>query len=366
MAPVIVSKELLALLGGCPTVRTPEVAVRQLGARARHAVARHLLAASDDAFLLSDHEGTGVVGSFERAFARTVSAEFAVGMSSGTAALIVILRALGVAPGDEVVVSTYGWGSTIGAVLAIGAVPRFADITSATACLSPDNLEPMITSRTRAIVATHMFGNPADVRALRAVADAHALHLVFDAAQAMGASVDGEPLGRFGDAVAWSCGRYKLPYVGEGGVATTNDPAVADALVISSQHPSRARRQVLNPELRPLIDEMSLSLRMHPLSAVLGSAALTNVPARIAKRRRACEALHARLRELPGVSIIAPSGADAPGWYAFPLVIDRNGCDGVSNEVIVAALRAENVPLERGPVRVPIHARLQRAARLLL
>ncbi|ODT03811.1 MAG: hypothetical protein ABS52_07745 [Gemmatimonadetes bacterium SCN 70-22] len=294
---------------------------------------------------------------FERAFARMVGASFAIGTSSGTAALIAILHALGVAPGDEVIVSTYGWGSTVGAVLAVGAIPRFADIDPLTACLDATTLGTLINKRTRAILATHMFGIPADVRKLRDVADAHGLHLIFDAAQAMGASVDAEPLGRFGDAVAWSFGRYKLPYVGEGGMITTNDPSIADALVVVSQHPSRARREVLDPAMRPLIDECSLSLRMHPLAAVMGTAALPELPARIARRRRACEALRARIAELPGVSVVASHGGAISGWYSFPLAFDREGCLGVTRSAIVSALRAEGVPLEEGPVRVPIHLR---------
>lgn len=354
---MIGGRGVLALRGGTPVVQTPERRLMLVGARARRAVSRHLAASSSDALLLSDHEGTGVVAEFERAFCDAVGAKHAVASASGTGALISILRAMGVAAGDEVIVSSYGWGSTVGAVLAVGATPRFADIDATTACIDVTSTIQMINARTRVILATHMFGNPADVHALEGVASAHGVRLVFDAAQAMGASVNMQLMGTFGDAVAWSCGRYKLPYAGEGGVVTTNDHSIADKLVVVSQHPSRARREVLDPELRPLIDEMTLSLRMHPLAAVLGSAGLEDVPELIANRRCACDVMRSRLEDHEAVSVIAANEPAISAWYSFPLTIPEGGWSGIPGAVIAAALRAEGVPIESGPVRIPLHAR---------
>lgn len=351
------SRPQLACLGGPPTVTAREREAALVSPAARRAVARFMAGTRRDGFALSDLEGDGAVGRFEQAFAAAVGARHAVALPTGTSALMAMLAALRIGPGDEVVVAAYGWGSTVGAVLAVGATPRFADISGETACLDPCAIQAALSPRTRAILATHMFGNPADVAGLQAVADAHGLHLLLDGAQALGARLDGVPLGAMGTATGWSFGRHKLLYAGEGGAVTTDDPSVYEALVIASQHPARARRQVLTPESRTLIDEVSLSMRMHPLAAVIAEAALPSTEAALARRRTAVLELHTGLEGLPGITLTVSGPPAMPAFYQCALRYEPEALGGLPRSAFVAALIAEGVPAVPGPVRIPLHLR---------
>src|SRR3989454_355203 len=182
------SAAALAILGGEPAVRTPEGRRPGLSPEADRAARGLLLQARRDPDALADLGGSGVVRTFEEAFARHVGADHAVSSASGTSALVAALLACGVRPGDDVVVSTYGWGGTVGAVLVIGAAPVFVDIEPMTFNADPAAVDCALTPRTKAILTTHLFGHPADVAGLSEVARRHSLALVFDAAQALGAS----------------------------------------------------------------------------------------------------------------------------------------------------------------------------------
>ena len=172
-----------------------------------------------------------IVERFERAFARHAGAAHAVGVSSGTEALALALRALGVGAGDEVILPALTFAGSAHAVLQCGALPRFAEVDPVTRCLDPAAAAAAITPRTAAIMPVHLFGHPADMPAILGLAARHGLKVVADCAQAHGASLDGRGLGGFGHAAAYSFYPTKnLGCVGDGGAVVTDDPALAERL----------------------------------------------------------------------------------------------------------------------------------------
>jgi dTDP-4-amino-4,6-dideoxygalactose transaminase len=168
------------------------------------------------------------VAAFERAFADHVGARCCVGVNSGTDAIALGLRALGIGPGDEVLTASLTAAGTGMAIVLAGAEPRFVDVDPRTRCLDLDHVEASINPRTAAIVPVHLHGRPVDMPRLMAVADRHALAVLEDCAQAHGARVAGAHVGTFGHAGAFSFYPTKnLGCVGDGGAVVTRDEAVA-------------------------------------------------------------------------------------------------------------------------------------------
>jgi dTDP-4-amino-4,6-dideoxygalactose transaminase len=163
------------------------------------------------------------VEQFEEEFAGFVGVRHAVAVASGTSALAVALSALGVGPGQEVIIPAYMWVSVAAAVVNQGAIPVLADIDD-TFCLSPGEVERQITARTSGIIMVHMSGAPGDVKAIRQIADRHHLFLLEDCAQCNGGSVEGRHVGSFGEMGIFSFQMNKNMTCGEGGCVVTNDP----------------------------------------------------------------------------------------------------------------------------------------------
>lgn len=340
---------------GTSTLRLP----RRYGIseRALESALALLREAREDVDALSRLEGGGVVGDFEQRFASYVDARSAVSTSSGTSALMAALLACGVAPGDEVIVAAYGWGGTAGAVALLGATPVFADIEPVRLGLDPASARQCLSSRTKAILATHMFGQPADIRGLTALASESNIKLIFDSAQALGATYEGKPIGAWGDINTFSFGRGKLLSTGEGGMATTDDPDLYERLVLASQHPLRARRDLEDRALRAAIDEVSLSSRIHPLAAVIGVAELRRTEARLHRRRQACLTIADKLEEVPGLRFVGDLCRSTNAFHRLAMTCVCKGSGGRSRHEILERLRSAGFPVVAGPVRTPLHMR---------
>jgi len=349
--------DTLAILGGRPVASIPAPPSRKLSAAAIARAVRLFQVAGSDADRLSGAAGDGIVSEFERAFAQYVEAPHAVAMSSGGTALVTALIACDVRPGDEVIVAPYGWGGTVGAILAIGATPVFADIESRTWNLDPASVEAGISDRTRAILATHLFGHPADMQGLRALAERHGIALICDAAQALGATYGGRGLGAWGDITTFSFGRGKILTTGEGGMLVTANRALYERAIVASQHPLRAFAEVDDRSLRMLVDEVGLSFRMHPLAAALGLGELAALPARLALRRETCNQLRSALHRTPGFQPPQELQPARHSFHRFVLAFHGEELGGLPRPLAVRALQAEGVPIAMGPVCVPIHRR---------
>lgn len=329
--------EQLAALGGPPAVRSSVPALstaRRLNIEAVHS--------SSGEPSCSALDGSGAIQTTERAFRTRTGACYAVALSSGTAALLVGLHAVGIRRYDDVLVPSYDWPSATAAVLALGARPVPVDADAVTGALSLASARSRRTARTRAIVVTHLAGRPADIVPLTVWARAEGLRSIEDCAQALGASVDGRSVGTFADVGAFSLGPGKLVDAGEGGMLVTSDPDVYAAAVRYSQHPLYQQLHGVEP------DTLHLNFRMHPLAAVVASGELAVADARLRRLRGSADTWMSALGASPG--IILPSlvpGADA-SWWKFTLRLAGTGWP-VSAETVVAALQAEGVPIAAGP-----------------
>ncbi len=286
------------------------------------------------------------VRAFEEAFAAYCQARHAVGLSSGTAAIELTLRALGVGPGDEVITTPFTFIATAEAISAVGARPVFADIQAATYNLDPAAVEAAITPRTRALLPVHLYGQPADTGALAAIAQRHGLFLIEDAAQAHGAEIDGRRVGSLGDAACFSFYPGKnLGCYGDGGAVTTDDEALAGRLRKLRDH-GRVSKYVH--------DELGYGHRLDALQAAVLSAKLPHLDAANAARRR----LAARYDELLAASDlvlpVTPVGV-APVWHLYVVRTPRR-------DEVLASLKAQGI--EAG-IHYPLPLHLQPAYRSL-
>jgi len=184
------------------------------------------------------------VEEFERRFAVLCGARFAIGVNSGTDALVLILRALGIGPGDEVITAPNSFVATAGAITLVGATPVFVDVAD-DYNINPELIEWAITPRTKAILPVHLTGNPAAMPQILETAARRGLHVIEDAAQASGAAIDGRPVGTWGIATGFSLHPLKnLNVWGDGGVVVTNSEGVANKVRLLRNHGLKSRDEV--------------------------------------------------------------------------------------------------------------------------
>lgn len=249
------------------------------------------------------------VEEFEREFAAYCSASHCVGVANGLQALELILMGFGIGTGDEVIVPSNTYIATWLAVSNVGAMPVPVEPQIATANLDPERVEAGITPRTRAIIAVHLYGQPAEMSLLRAIADRHNLFLIEDAAQAHGASWEGRRVGSLGDAAGFSFYPGKnLGCYGDGGAITTNDEMLADRVRVLRNYGSRQKYQ---NECR------GTNSRLDELQAALLRVRLRRLDEWNGRRRRIAACYLKEFESLPG--IIRPyiaSGAE-PVWHLF-------------------------------------------------
>ncbi|GII85569.1 pyridoxal phosphate-dependent aminotransferase [Sphaerisporangium siamense] len=310
-----------------------------------------VLGVLDGAALVSDTDGETAVSVLERRWAERTGAAHCVGTSNGTTALQLALAALGVGPGDEVIVPSLSFIASGLAPVHQMAVPVFADVDPVTFCMDPAAVEALVTPRTAAIMPVHLHGHPADMDALTAIARRHGLVVVEDAAQAHGASYNGRPVGSLGDAAAFSLQVTKnLPTCGEGGLVTLQDDKVA-----ATARMTRQFGEVI--EAGRDRDYISYLLGWnHKLSAVQAAFTLSQLERFDAyddARRANVTALLDRLAGLPGLVVPTRVGDVTHAWHILRFRLDpaAAGLDGVRPEAFRAALhrllRAEGVPVSR-------------------
>jgi dTDP-4-amino-4,6-dideoxygalactose transaminase len=342
----------IAAFGGTPTLAGDAHRVWPIvGEDERHAVARVL-----DRGILSGPFAPEA-RAFEEEFARFVGARYALLTHCGTSALSVALGAAGVRAGDEVIVPAYSFVATPLSVLHVGAIPVFADVDATTGCLDPAAAAAAITPRTRAIMPVHMHGCAADMGAIAAVARAHDLVVVEDAAQAHGAEFQGRRVGALGAAGGFSLQSSKNLSAGEGGIFVTNDASLAEAanslrnfgqdLALADAADYDIRRPLDGG--RPLDSRRQGSMfRGNEMMAAFARAQLAALPERTDRCRRNAERLSRALRELPGVTPpSAPEGRTSVHHkYRVHLDPAAAGIDAkpeLLRDAIAAALRAEGL-----------------------
>lgn len=282
------------------------------------------------------------VSELQRKFAAAHGCRHGIACVNGTAALEVALRALGLGPGDEVIVPPYTFVATATAPMLIGATPVFCDIDPETFNLDPGRIEEAITPCTRAIVAVHFAGLAADMEAISGIAARHGIPVVEDAAHAHGGSWNGRPLGSIGAAATFSFQASKNMTAGEGGLVTTSDPALAEVC--------ESLVWVGRKTGRPWYEHHRLgwNYRLTEFQAAILLAQLERLPAQTALRQANASYLSARLREIPGISPLAvPPYATGHAWHIFVFRFLESDF-GLSRGTFLRALEAEGIPASSG------------------
>jgi dTDP-4-amino-4,6-dideoxygalactose transaminase len=257
------------------------------------------------------------VEAFEREAASFLGTRYAVGVGSGTDALVLGLRALGVGPGDEVIVPSFTFFATAESVSLVGATPVFADIEPTTFCLEPESVAKAISLRTRAIVPVHLFGHPAEMDALGELARSRGLALLEDAAQGFGAVYRGRKVGGLGNAAAFSFFPSKnLGAFGEAGLIATDDAALADSVRSLRAHGSRERY---------VHTEIGYNARLDEIQAALLRVKLPHVAGWNDERRRVAAAYDASLSGVAGVRTprVAPGCTHVFHQYTLRVPAER-------------------------------------------
>jgi perosamine synthetase len=306
--------------------------------------------------LRSDFLTTGPeIARFEEAFAGATGAEHAVAVSSGTAALHAALATLDLAPGDEVVVPALTFAASAAAVVMNGARPVFADVDPRTLLLTAETLRPVLTPRTKAIVAVDYAGQPCDYEALRRATGGE-LPVVADACHALGATCRGRPVGTLADLSAFSLHPVKHVTSGEGGAITTDDAEAAARMRrfrnhgISADHRQRAREGSWYYE----VGSLGYNYRLTDFQAALGRSQLRRLPEWLERRRALAADYRAALQDVDGFEPLE-SGADvAHAYHLFVIEVDDAVIEGGRDRVF-AALRAEGIGVNVHYVPVHLH-----------
>jgi perosamine synthetase len=260
------------------------------------------------------------VDRFERAFAREAGCSHAVACANGTAALHLVLAALGLGPGDEVILPAFTMIATPNAVHYTGATVKLVDSEPISLNIDPALIEQAITERTRAIIVVHTYGHPAQMSRLVQIANAHGLYLIEDAAEAHGAEISGKRVGSFGLAGTFSFYANKIITTGEGGMVTTND-ADFERVV------RRLRDHAFHPERHFWHEYVGFNYRMTNLQAAVGLAQTERIDEIIAARQRLRGWYHDRLRNCSGLRLPQQSPGVQSVFWMYGIRVDGSfGC----------------------------------------
>lgn len=297
---------------------------------------------------------TGVEGrAFEHEFATAVDAPYAVALSNGTVALELALHAVGIGPGDEVVVPARTFVATASAVVAVGARPVVADIDPVSQTLTAATVDAVRTPRTRAVIPVHLGGWPAPMAELMSLAARHDLMVVEDCAQAHGARLAGRSVGTLGHVAAWSfCQDKILTTAGEGGAVTTGDEEIwrtvwerkdhgkSFAAVYERSHP---------PGFRWLHESFGINARMTEVQAAQGRRALARLPKWSERRRAHAAMLDDGLADVPGLRLAVPPPDVRHAYYKYyAFVRPERLAPGWDRDAVMTAIEAEGVPCLQG------------------
>ena len=254
---------------------------------------RSLMAAFDSGWISSIGENIIL---FEQEFADYCGAKHGICVSNGTVALHLVLDSIGVGPGDEVLVPDLTFVATANAVSYTGALARPVSVNPDTLCIDPQAVIANISPKTKAIIAVHLYGHPADMVSLRKICDQHNLFLLEDAAEAHGAEIGGQKVGSFGDAATFSFYGNKIITTGEGGIITTNNAALCEKLRFRRDHAMSKDSRYWHPE-------RGYNYRMTNLQAAIGRSQLYRIEEVLARKKKIFELYHSNLIDIGAFSL---------------------------------------------------------------
>jgi dTDP-4-amino-4,6-dideoxygalactose transaminase len=280
---------------------------------------------------------------FERALADYVGAPHAVAVSSGTAALHLIVKSLGIGAGDEVLVPSFTFAASVNALLYEGVTPVFVDIEPETYNLDPGDLESKVTPRTKAIMAVDVFGHPAEWDEILRISGKHGLKVIDDSCEALGAEYKGRRLGQFGSAAAFAFYPNKQMTTGEGGMVVTADEEIARAC--------RSMRNQGRSEMGAWLEHERLgyNYRLNEMSAALGASQLRRIEEFLIKRERVARSYAERLESFGWVRTPAVKPNIRMSWFVYVVTL----AEGLNRDRVMRSMEERGIPV-RGYFS-PIH-----------
>lgn len=276
------------------------------------------------------------INRFEQQFAHYLGVKHALATSSCTGAMQLGLAAAGIGAGDEVILADTNWIATVAPVVHLAATPVFVDILPDTWCLDPERVEKAITSRTKAIIAVHLYGNLCEMGRLRALAEKHQLLLIEDAAEALGSEYHGQKAGSMGAFGTFSFHGTKTMTTGEGGMFVTNDSQLYERVLTLSNH-GRNRNQT--KQFWP--DEVGYKFKMSNIQAALGCAQLERIDELVSAKRK----IFARYKSLlsPYTELnLNPEPQGCINSYWMPTVVFSEQ-SGIKQEQLINAFQKANI-----------------------
>jgi len=291
-----------------------------------------------------DFFGGKKVREFEAASADFFGVKHAISVNSWTSGLVAAVGAVGIEPGDEVIVTPWTMSASATAILHWNALPVFADINPKTFNLCPKSVEANITPYTKAIMAVDIFGQSADMEALINIARKYNLKIISDTAQSPGALYKNKYAGTLADVGGYSLNYHKHIHTGEGGIVVTNDDEIADRVRLIRNH---AEVVVDGKKTQNLSNMIGYNFRLGEIESAIGIEQLKKLNGFIKSRQLLADRLSQGLKNLPGLSVPYIMDGCSHVYYVYPLVIDAELL-GVTREQIYAALTAEGVPVAKG------------------
>jgi dTDP-4-amino-4,6-dideoxygalactose transaminase len=334
--------EKLAVLGGPATITEPFKHYNPIGAEEVQAAKEVIESGVLSQFIGAHHPdflGGPKVKQFEAQCASYFGAKHAVTVNSWTSGLIAAVGAIGIQPGDEVIVTPWTMCASATAILHWNAIPVFADIDPTTFCLDPRSVEANITPFTKAIMSVDIFGMSADMDALMDIAKRHGLKVISDTAQAPGAQYKGKYAGTLADVGGFSLNYHKHIHTGEGGVLVTNDDEIAQRLQLIRNH---AEAVVDGMGVTDLTNMVGYNFRLGEIECAMGITQLKKLQGFVDGRERIARRLNEKLEGLQGLTtpVVMPGCTHA--YYVYGMVLDTELL-GVSRATLVRALQAEGV-----------------------
>jgi len=291
-----------------------------------------------------DFYGGEMVQKFERAWEEYFKVKNAVTVNSNTSGLMAAVGAIGIEPGDEVIVSPWTMSASATAILVWNAIPVFADIEYETFNLDPVSIEENITPYTKAIMVTDIFGHAADLDSIMLLAKKHNLKVIEDSAQAPGAIYKGKYVGTIADIGVFSLNYHKHIHTGEGGVCVSNDPDLAKRMRLIRNH---AEAVVEDKGVTDLSNMIGFNFRMTEIESAIGIEQLKKLDSLLEGRICSSERISRGVKDLKGLRVPVVKPDCTHVYYGYPLVFSEEEV-GVSRNQIVDALRAEGIPVAGG------------------
>ena len=272
---------------------------------------------------------------FEEMFRNFAGTKYAIATSSCTGAMHMGLAALGIKPGDEVILADINWIATAAPITYLGATPVLVDILSDSWCIDPERAEEAITPNTKAIIATHLYGNLCDMDRLREIGKRHNIPIIEDAAEAIGSRWHGNHAGSMGAFGTFSFHGSKTMTTGEGGMFVTNDPDLYETVLTLSNH-GRARGQTK----QFWADMIGFKYKMSNIEAAIGCAQMERIDELVAGKRRVFEHYAKALSDLPLSMNLEPEGT-VNGYWMPTIVVDESV--SFDRKKLLDTFMAENV-----------------------